>query len=118
MVGNDEVAWVYSPDHSNPPMTMWDIALGTVGALNEAAGDHPDQRFEEFIEHFMPDARAVCHYRATVLPSNLSKSILIRTLAAAAIWALNDGEFHDVDVQVLLNGREIAHGGFGDTYLL
>lgn len=34
MLGNDGVAWIYSPDHSNPPMTMWDIALGTVGALN------------------------------------------------------------------------------------
>lgn len=63
----------------------------------------------------MPDARTVCHYRATFLPSHLSKSILIRTLAAAAIWALNDGDFHDLDVRVLLNAREIAHGGFDDT---
>lgn len=73
-------------------------SLGTIRTLIDVAFTRSDQCFEEFTEHFLPEARTVCHYQATLLWFRLSKYILIRTLTAAAIRALNDVNSHECNV--------------------
>ena len=111
-LGDDLLLWTFSASQLSPMMTMWDVALGTVGALISAAYRPPGSKFEFFIGDFLPDSRAVSVYRASRIPTQLSKSILIRTLAAAALWAINDGDFHNLDVSVMLNAEPIAFGGY------
>ena len=93
-------------------MTLWDIAMGTIGAMIEAA-THSNHNFGLFAGDFLPAARAICIYQATTQPPRLSKSIIIRTLAAAASWSLADGDFHNLEVTVTLDMQDIAFGGYG-----
>ena len=112
MVGNDEIAWIFSPSTGGPLMTMWDVAMGTNGALIMAGKEVlPLQRIQMFSGNFLPEASAICHSRAAIMPSRLSQSILVRTLAAGSLWALEDGDFHELDVKALLDGELIAQGG-------
>ena len=107
-VGDDLLYWIFTP--GGALMTQVDVAMGTIGALTLAA-----QRTEPVINIFqggLPGALAQSEYYSIVTPSQMDKSILIRTLAAAVLRALNDGEFHELDVKVILNGQEIAGGGY------
>ena len=109
MLGDDTLAWIYTP--GGHLMTEWDVAMGTIGALVEAA-DHSNHEFNAFEGGLLPNARATCLYETTIHPSRFSKIILIRTLAQAAMWALNDGDYHELRVRVLDNARDIAYGGY------
>ena len=122
VVGDVNVAWVYTPFElvpGEPHMTQWDVAVGSIGAMLYAA-QHTNHNFDQFSGDHLPTALAVSHYRTVVHPSRLSKSILIRTIAQAAIWALNEGEFHRLSVRVLdlANARDIARGGYGPPGLV
>lgn len=119
VVGDDNVAWTYTPLEPVPgelPMTQWDVAVGSIGAMLYAA-QHTDHTFDQFSGDHFPTARTVINYRTLVHPSLLSKSILIRSIAQAAIWALTEDNFHRLSVEVLdiVHGlpREIAKGGYG-----
>ena len=111
-VGDMDIAWIYSPSEGGALMTMRDIAMGTVGALIHAASQPPDQGIAQFLADFLSEASMLCYYRAAFLPSLLSKSILVQTLAAAARWALDDGDYHELKVTVLSGSHIIAQGGY------
>lgn len=114
-LGADPISWIYEPLDIDT-LTQWDIARSTMGALVEAASLRSNIRFEQFISLFADSADAYCYYNAESHPSRLTKGVIIKTLAAAAKWALQDGELRPLGVRVLLfaEGRtlEVAHGGY------
>ena len=92
-------------------MTQWNVAMSTIGGLIQAAR-FPNGNLVRFHGDSLPDFGAVCLYRAVTQPSRLSKSIPIRSMASAALWALKDKEYHALEVRVLLSTQEIAYGGY------
>ena len=108
-VGDDQIAWIYEP--GGRLQAPWDIAMSTIGGLIEAAG-FGNRDFNDFIGDFPPIADSICKWQAINRPSRFSKSILIRSMASAAVWALNDGDFHELSIKVLLDGYLTAVGQY------
>ncbi|KAG7005700.1 hypothetical protein G7Y79_00018g045070 [Physcia stellaris] len=124
VVGDDDIAWTYTflePVPGEPPMTQWDVATGSIGAMIYAA-QHSNHNFDQFHGDQIDTAITVIHYRSLFQHSLLSKNIIIRSIAQAAIFALTENNFHRLSVGVLdiVHGlsQEIATGGYGPPGLV
>lgn len=110
MVGNEQLTWTYEP--FGKMMTSTGIAMGTIEGTIQAA-EFAAHNFDFYVGSFHP-FKPFPTYSIDEWPSLFSKSVLIKTMAAAALWALNNAEYHNLRVNVLLNNRRIAHGGIFD----
>ena len=93
-------------------MTMNDVFMGTVGAFILAARSPSDNKMPNFVASF-PPYRAVHHWSSSPgQPSPFTYSMLIKSIQAAALHALDQMNFHELGVRVTDGAQEVGWGGY------
>ena len=98
----------YEYDFHGDEMTMKDIVMGTIGAMNEAA---ENQDRSGHIETFVGSFPRYSAFIVWIGHPGFTYSILIQAMRQAAVTAMNANNFHDLRVVVRNNGVVIAEGG-------
>ena len=104
------LSWQYQ--YFGLSMDMDDVFMGTVGALILAARPASDRKTSNFVASF-PPYRAVHHWASSPDQSPpFTYSMLIKSIQAAALHALDQMNFHELGVRVTNGAHEVGWGGY------
>lgn len=106
----ETLSWQYQ--YFGYSLTKKEVFMGTVGALILAARPASDTKLSNFVGSF-PPYRAVHHWASSAgQPPLFTYSILIKSIQATALHALNQMNFHELGVRVTNGVQEIGWGGY------
>ena len=99
----------YEYEFHGDDMTIEDVVMGTLGAINQAAeGQHRSGNMDMFVGLF-PGYNALCIWSGN---PGFTYSILIQAMRQAAAAAMGANDFRELKVVLRNNGVKIAHGGY------
>lgn len=90
-------------------MDLDNAAMGITGAIISAA-EHTESTFDIFVGGLKGYTRTRCGFQAVSPPSRLTKTILVSSLVATALWMIKEDDYHAVDVKVYIDVDQIARG--------
>lgn len=99
----------YEYEFHDEEMTIEDVVMGTLGAMNQAAEDYDRSKDVDTFAGIFP------HYKAVIVwsgRSGLTYSLLIQSMRKAAVTAMTANNFHELRVIMIRNGAELARGGW------
>ncbi|CAF9936413.1 MAG: hypothetical protein HETSPECPRED_010333 [Heterodermia speciosa] len=104
------LSWQY--EYFGHSLAMNEVLMGTVGALVVAARPAPDNKVSYFVAGFSP-YRAVHHWASSPgRPPPFTYSMLIKSIQATAMHALDQMDFHELGVRVTNGVQEVGWGGY------
>ena len=104
------LSWQY--EYFGHSLAMNEVLMGTVGALVVAARPARDNEVSYFVAGFSP-YRAVHHWASSPgLPPPFTYSMLIKSIQATAMHALDQMDFHELGVRVTNGVQEVGWGGY------
>ena len=104
------LSWQYH--YFGSSMTMRDVSMGTVGALIQAARPARDNGVSNF-EGSFPPYRAVHLWASShEQPPSFTYSMLIKSIQATAMHAVDQMDFRELGVRVTNGMEEVGWGGY------
>ncbi|KAL8791857.1 MAG: hypothetical protein Q9195_005519 [Heterodermia aff. obscurata] len=104
------LSWQYQ--YFGLSLTMNEVFMGTVGALVIGARPASINRVSNFVARF-PPYRAVHHWACSPgQPSLFTYSMLIKSIQATAMHALDQMDFRELGVRVTDGVQEVGWGGY------
>ncbi len=93
-------------------LTMSDIFMGAIGTLIEAAQPASDEKLQSFTGSFQPYLVVYDWSSTPAGPSSFTYSMLITSIVASVMCALEQLDFHELRVLVKIGTREIGKGEY------